>query len=584
MNKIGFNMVGFVGVVEDRMDPEKLGRVRVRCYGFHTEELCNDTEGGGSGEGGSGSKKCIDTDQLPWSIPLQPSVYGTMNGIGKTPSSLVEGTWVFGIFIDGEAAQQPLILGSLPGIPECANPGGNPEDESDCKSLSIQSEGFYDPRLKDNGELDDVPRPPKLINYKKACSESESENADAGSGENKNLFTGHEGQSHNPAQQMSTDEDLAAGVGEVGSCIEETDSGENYPLEGEQSYENRKGTFKDEPDTNRLARGFEEDGDEEKTLVKWKKDNVDTFVPTAAYRQENFSVPEKCSFRVGPNRAKFKEGDCTPQTESLGTEWSEPETPYDARYPYNHVMETESGHVEEWDDTPGAERYHRFHRSGTFTEIHPNGTKVEKIVGERYTIILTNDKIHIEANSDITIDKAAKIYVNADEQCGNHFDIEVGRNSNLNIQVADNVNLHADKCLHLSAGEDITFNAGRDVIWRVAGDVDEHVRGNHDCTVVGNMDLSITGNLTELIGGGGGVLQEIQSGAYTQRIATTSYVISGGLMTEIGIGNITMNPLDRPGSVQFTIPAVEDCTPVARCGGPCGDGGGDGITENPDLQ
>ena len=27
----------FMGVVEDRMDPEMMGRVRVRCFGFHTE-------------------------------------------------------------------------------------------------------------------------------------------------------------------------------------------------------------------------------------------------------------------------------------------------------------------------------------------------------------------------------------------------------------------------------------------------------------------------------------------------------------------------------------------------------------------
>ena len=30
--------VWFTGVVEDRNDPAKLGRVRVRCIGFHTED------------------------------------------------------------------------------------------------------------------------------------------------------------------------------------------------------------------------------------------------------------------------------------------------------------------------------------------------------------------------------------------------------------------------------------------------------------------------------------------------------------------------------------------------------------------
>ena len=31
--------VWFTGVVEDRDDPEKLGRVRVRCLGWHSESL-----------------------------------------------------------------------------------------------------------------------------------------------------------------------------------------------------------------------------------------------------------------------------------------------------------------------------------------------------------------------------------------------------------------------------------------------------------------------------------------------------------------------------------------------------------------
>ena len=30
--------VWFLGVVEDRDDPIQLGRVRVRCYGYHTDD------------------------------------------------------------------------------------------------------------------------------------------------------------------------------------------------------------------------------------------------------------------------------------------------------------------------------------------------------------------------------------------------------------------------------------------------------------------------------------------------------------------------------------------------------------------
>ena len=36
MGRDGF--MWFVGVVEDRNDPERLGRVRVRALGYHTED------------------------------------------------------------------------------------------------------------------------------------------------------------------------------------------------------------------------------------------------------------------------------------------------------------------------------------------------------------------------------------------------------------------------------------------------------------------------------------------------------------------------------------------------------------------
>ena len=86
--------VWYVGVVEDRADPEKLGRVRVRCFGWHTED-----------------KELIPTSALPWahpSLPVNlPATY--------TPK---EGDMVFGFFMDGDSAQNPVVMGVLPGKPE----------------------------------------------------------------------------------------------------------------------------------------------------------------------------------------------------------------------------------------------------------------------------------------------------------------------------------------------------------------------------------------------------------------------------------------------------------------------------------
>ena len=113
-NFLGRNgFLWFVGVVEDRQDPQKVGRVRVRCLGHHTS-----------------NKEKLPTGDLPWSQVVLPITSSGISGLGQAPLGLVEGSWVFGYFRDGEEAQEPLILGSLPGKPV---------------ELSNTSKGFYDP-------------------------------------------------------------------------------------------------------------------------------------------------------------------------------------------------------------------------------------------------------------------------------------------------------------------------------------------------------------------------------------------------------------------------------------------------------
>lgn len=94
-NFIGLEgFVWWIGVVEDRQDPEQLGRVRVRCFGWHTNE-----------------KDKVPTDALPWAHPVIP-----VNN--PTAYTAKEGDHVFGFFMDGDQAQNPVIVGVLPGKPE----------------------------------------------------------------------------------------------------------------------------------------------------------------------------------------------------------------------------------------------------------------------------------------------------------------------------------------------------------------------------------------------------------------------------------------------------------------------------------
>ena len=108
--------VWFIGVVENRNDPAKLGRVQVRCLGYHTENLID-----------------IPSADLPWAHVMHPVTDPAMQGLGNSPSFLTEGSWVVGFFRDAIEKQQPIIMGSLPGVPA---------------SVADNTKGFNDPSGK----------------------------------------------------------------------------------------------------------------------------------------------------------------------------------------------------------------------------------------------------------------------------------------------------------------------------------------------------------------------------------------------------------------------------------------------------
>ena len=98
---LGNKFVWWTGVVEDREDPEKLGRCRVRIFGYHTEDT-----------------SLLPTSDLPWAIPIQSTTSAATSGVGHTPVGIVPGTWVVGWFLDGEEAQRPLMIGTIAGKPD----------------------------------------------------------------------------------------------------------------------------------------------------------------------------------------------------------------------------------------------------------------------------------------------------------------------------------------------------------------------------------------------------------------------------------------------------------------------------------
>ena len=122
--------------------------------------------------------------------------------------------------------------------------------------------------------------------------------------------------------------------------------------------------YKDEPDTNRLAVNNEDKPHLANTL------RIATRITGIATADFN----------------AFVNPDGTEVIASDGDTFDQPEIPYNASYPFNHVYESESGHLIEYDDTSGAERIHQRHRTGTSYEVDASGNKVEIIKGESYRL------------------------------------------------------------------------------------------------------------------------------------------------------------------------------------------------------
>ena len=280
----------FIGVVEDINDPLKLGRMRVRVFGHHDSDA-----------------QLIKTSDLPWATPIQPINSAAMGDIGDSPTGIVQGSWVVGMFLDGETGQRPMIMGTFAGIPS-----------SDPAPDSMINNGFKDPD----------------------------------------------------------------GV---------------YP------------TRTGEPDVNRLARN----------------DGVDHEVVAAKGRVSGVA-------------------------KALSGTWDQLNIAFSAIYPFNKVFQSRSGHIKEYDDTPGAERIHEYHKSGTYYEIDADGNRVLYVKGDNYTAVLGSNFVSVDGECSITAGtlrlKADAIKIETDD-----FDIKAGT---YNKQVTGEQHVRNEGDTHSFTGAD----------------------------------------------------------------------------------------------------------------------------------
>ena len=461
----------------------------------------------------SENKNDQPTVSLPWAYPVAPITSASQTGVGSTPLGPVEGTWVVGFYRDGEAGQEPMFFGTLGGIPELDAKGVNND------GTSTGGEGFLDPRI----EGGDIGHP---------------------------LFPDEKGSRdlyYNPAADM-------------------------VPREPATIVHNARPNPNESPTYARLSKDWAARGTAVRSVIATTGPNASSPPFTVKVVEQQFRSTFGIVFEKMENR---KAGQMDIPTAD-GKRWSEPKVPWAAIYPYNHVHQSESGHIVETDDTPNWERLHWYHRTGTFTEIHPTGIKVDKIVNNYYDIVLGARYTHIEASDYTTVDGSQENYV-----IGNRVDkvdgdysvaIKKGRFNVSNPTGA--INLEASNMV-LTAAETLTLSANNVNIEKQSAESTEKTTGNETKQVggkyqikSGSTSLNAQGSLGFNAGGGlainatdsisesiFGILPAITLGYAKKTTATagkigmesTDNVLSGGIEFNLGLAglgsSITMKPL-----------------------------------------
>ena len=292
------NFVWWFGIVENRLDPLQLGRCQVRCFGWHSK-----------------NKADIATEDLPWAHPVVP--YGVNNVQPPT-----EGTMVFGLFADGKEARYPIVMGTVPGVPE---------------ELLDREIGFADPLSVADKRNAAMPRKLSMVGYF-------------------NLETGEEVEAKTYLGKNTK------GI----QIVEENPS--RYPK------------YLNEPTTSRLARP-----------VRGKLANGQfSGVTSESIAGTTIDLQRKTTVTGIPTAA--------------GDQWDETYPAYQAEYPYNHVIETESGHAFEMDDTYLFERVQLSHRTGSTLEFSKFGKTKIKSMSSRQDITMGDQRTYVNGDKYETID------------------------------------------------------------------------------------------------------------------------------------------------------------------------------------
>lgn len=562
----------FEGVVEDRMDPLKQGRVRVRVIGVHPfKRIQDDIEG-------------MPVEDLPWMSVMLPVTSAGVSGVGGSNTGLVEGSHVTGVWRD-KYKTNGIVLGVITGImTEKPNPNEGFSDPNgvypsyigndtgglgiggisggDDGSIKLQNNNLGvginpDPNGPDGDNPDNNPTYPvramitadegqktqlyedslgyptigigHLVLYKKNASKAEA--AAALSKELGRNVPANAVRITEEEMQDLFEKDLA----QVQSAIKKNSTvapvyaklnrSRQMALENMAFQLNVGGLAKFKTSLALIAAGDWQNAYKQMLNSLWARQT-----PQRAIRVARVILTGNLSSYGQP--APKKSGKMLIQADALIDDtndeeltwdsdfsvppppkdpnilFEEPKNSYKGEYPYVHSHVTESGLVQEFDDTPNQSRYRLQHPSGSYTEMAPDGRVTQKSFGDYYD--LTNGSRNMLTGSDLNVNVAG------DETYYNMGSVDQTINGTRTVVV------RGDEILQVQGNGTIKVQGNIQVI--VEGNADIQVNGNADTKVQGDHNLNVSGNLTWTVGGN--VTQNV-GGTYSQTMSSMISTSSG---------------------------------------------------------
>lgn len=209
--------------------------------------------------------------------------------------------------------------------------------------------------------------------------------------------------------------------------------------------------------------------------------------------------------------------------------WSYPD-PHEGNspiYPYNKVTQSESGHVLEVDDTPGATRIAQFHNTGTNYEMLHSGDMATTVVGDNYSVTIKNDNMYVKGNLNITVEGDMRTLVKGNY----HLEVDGNKTEKINNGSRSSKISNSE---FTEIGQEFSSNVNIDYIQRIGGQEIRIVDSDRTTTISGNDIRRV--NIDS---------QVAIFGKHREFIAKNHSTTSGGTMSIVSNKNMTIETAEN---------------------------------------